>query len=131
MMFSISFFADSVKRNEAQLAKHTFFEIHSPDFNQRKKTSSQNPRKFIFALETTFCSAILTFYTQWPWVSSQNWLTLQRLQNFKYTLRSNNLKINDAAYLIFSTLYCLSIRSSNILDLHGNLIIQRSDMSFT
>ena len=31
-------------------------------------------------------------YTQWPWVSSQNWLMLRRLQNFKYTLRSNNLK---------------------------------------
>ena len=33
-----------------------------------------------------------TMYTQWPWVSSQNWLMLRRLQNFKYTLKSNNLK---------------------------------------
>ena len=64
-------------------------------------------------------------YTQWPWVSSQNWLTLRRLQNFKYTLRSNNWKTTDAAYLIFSTLCCLSIMNSNILDLHGNLVNQR------
>ena len=70
-------------------------------------------------------------YTQWPWVSSQNWLTLRRLQNFKYILRCNNLKTNNAVYLIFSTLYCLSIMNSVILDLHENLVIQRSDMSFT
>ena len=55
-------------------------------------------------------------YTQWPWVSSQNWLTLQHLQNFKHTLRSYNLKTNDSVYLIFSTLYGLSIMNSNVLD---------------
>ena len=49
----------------------------------------------------------------------------------KYTLRSYNLKTNDAVYLIFSTLYCLSIMNSNVLDLHETLVIQSSDMSFT
>ena len=47
-------------------------------------------KNVILNINKIYQQDLSTIYTQWPWVSSQTWLMLRRLQNCKYILRSNN-----------------------------------------